>query len=95
MPARQSARRRFQGAIGLIDPNRTRIDGLPCVGRLADLPDLVIFAAPRESTAAVVEEAGALKIPATVVITADPEHEARSLFAPHAKRCFAPPVNSI
>ena len=74
----------FKGEIGLVNPSHTEIDGLPCVGRLADLadlPDLVVFAAPRESTAALVEEAAALKVPATVVITADPEHGAQSLSA--------------
>ena len=74
----------FKGEIGLVNPSHTEIDGLPCVGRLADLaslPDLVIFAAPRDSTAALVEEAAALEVPAAVVITADPDHGAQSLSA--------------
>ena len=74
----------FKGEIWLVNPSHTEIDGLPCVGRLADLaspPDLAIFAAPRESTVALVEEAAALKIPAAVVITSDPDHGAQSLSA--------------
>ncbi|MDB5596348.1 MAG: family N-acetyltransferase [Hyphomicrobiales bacterium] len=74
----------FKGAIYLVNPRHTMLEGLPCVARIADLPavpDLVIVAAPRQAVPALIEEAAAFGVKAAVVITADPEHGVGSLAA--------------
>ena len=74
----------FHGAIHLINPRHSQIEGLPCAARISDLPsppDLAVIAAPREHVVALAEEAAAFGVPAAIVITADPGHGPQSLRA--------------
>jgi acetyltransferase len=51
----------FAGPIGLVNPKHAEIDGLRCVRRvedLADVPDLVIVAAPPAAVPGIVAAAG-------------------------------------
>jgi acetyltransferase len=72
----------FAGAIHLVNPRHSQIDGAPCVARMSDLPappDLVVIAAPREHVLDLAEEAAAFGVSAAIVITADPSHGPDSL----------------
>ncbi len=72
----------FKGAIRLVNPRYSDIDGLPCSARIGDLPeppDIAIIAAPRERVVELAEEAAAFGTPTAIVITSDTVHGADSL----------------
>lgn len=75
----------FKGAIHLVNPRHSEIDGNPCVASLSDLtqaPDVVIVAAPRAHVLALAEEAAKIGAPVAIVITSDPSgHGPNSLKA--------------
>jgi len=75
----------FKGAIHLVNPRHSEIDGNPCVPSLSDLaqaPDVVIVAAPRQHVLALAEEAAVIGAPVAIVITSDPSgHGPNSLKA--------------
>ncbi|MBB4196947.1 GNAT family N-acetyltransferase [Rhodoblastus sphagnicola] len=73
----------FSGALHLVNPHYTRIDGRACHANLAaigEVPDLVIIVAPKQDVAAYVHEAADLNVPAVIVMTKDPTPGADSLF---------------
>jgi acetyltransferase len=74
----------LDGALLLVNPRHTEVEGIACVARIADLkqpPDVVVIAAPRETVVALVQEAADLGVPTAIVITADPDHGPDSLKA--------------
>ena len=73
----------FSGALHLVNPRHTEIKGRPCYPNLTaipEIPDLVVIVAPKESVAAIVNEAADLSIPAVLVMTKDPTPGMDSLF---------------
>jgi acetyltransferase len=72
----------FAGPIGLVNPKHAEIDGLRCVRRvedLADVPDLVIVAAPPAVVPGIVAAAGDKGASAAIIITAGMGHGEGSL----------------
>ena len=72
----------FRGAIHLVNPRYTTLDGMPCVARVSDVTpavDLIVVAAPRDVVAEIVADAARHGVRAAVVITADPRHGEDSL----------------
>jgi acetyltransferase len=73
----------FAGALHLVNPRYSEIDGRACLASLHDLPappDLVIVVTPKENVAAILNEAADLMVPAAIVMTDDPHPGADSLF---------------
>ena len=73
----------FPGAIHLVNPHHSEIDGRPCYPNLAaipEVPDLVIVATPKENVVAAVNEAADISAGAVIVMTKDPTPGADSLF---------------
>lgn len=63
----------FAGPVGLVNPKHRRIEGMPAVARLADLPfkpELVVVSTPAETVPGVIAEACRAGARAAVVITA-------------------------
>jgi acetyltransferase len=63
----------FPGPIGLVNPKYAEIDGVPCVARIEDLaevPDVVIVAAPPQAVPGIVAAAGDKGAAAAIIITA-------------------------
>jgi acetyltransferase len=63
----------FTGAIHLVNPKHREIDGLPCVARVEDLPDvpdLAVIAAPPPAVPKIVEALGHKGVAAAVIVTA-------------------------
>jgi acetyltransferase len=75
----------FKGAIHLVNPRHSEIEGHTCVASLSDLaqaPDVVIIAAPRAHVLTLAEEAANIGAPVAIVITSDPSgHGQNSLKA--------------
>jgi acetyltransferase len=63
----------FPGPIGLVNPKYAEIDGVACVARIEDLaevPDVVIVAAPPQAVPGIVAAAGDKGAAAAIIITA-------------------------
>lgn len=63
----------FRGQLFAVNPHHRRIRGVPCVPRIADLPqrvDLAVIATPPQTVPQLIAECGAAGVPAVVVITA-------------------------
>ena len=74
----------FAGAISLVNPHYSAIEGVAAVKTFGDLPaapDLAVIAVPPAAVPAVVAEAGAKGTPAAIVITAGLGHGPGSLAA--------------
>src|SRR3954453_4174073 len=72
----------FPGVIHLINPRYAEIDGVACVPRIEDLPDvpdLVVITAPPPTVPGVVAAAGARGVAAAIIITAGLGHGPGSL----------------
>src|SRR3954454_1183371 len=72
----------FPGVIHLINPRYAEIDGVACVPRIEDLPDvpdLVVITAPPLTVPGVVAAAGARGVTAAIIITAGLGHGPGSL----------------
>ena len=72
----------FAGAIHLVNPNYSEIEGTTAVKSIADLPvvpDVVIVAAPPSTVPGVIAAAGAKGCPCAIVITAGLGHGVGSL----------------
>ncbi|MDP4022736.1 GNAT family N-acetyltransferase [Methylobacterium sp. NEAU 140] len=90
----------FPGPILPVHPDLDRVDGLPCVPRLADLsttPDLVVVAVPPAAVPEAVDHAGARGAAAAVILTArlgrepeDPGPRARAIARGHSLRLLGP-----
>ncbi len=63
----------YRGALFAVNPKYANVRGVPCVpsvDRLAQPVDLAVIATPAATVPAIVEQCGAMKIPAAVVISA-------------------------
>ena len=90
----------FSGAIDLVNPNRTEVQGEPCHASVSDLPqvpDLVVVATPPEVVPEIVEAAGQRGAAAVCIISAQlgrHEHEpfgaARRSARRHGVRLIGP-----
>ena len=72
----------FPGVIHLVNPRYAEIDGVACVPRIEDLPDvpdLVVITAPPPTVPGVVAAAGARGVAAAIIITAGLGHGPGSL----------------
>ena len=73
----------FAGAIHLVNPHHSEIEGRPCHPNLAaipEVPDLVIIVTPKENVVAAVNEAADISAGAVIVMTKDPKPGSDSLF---------------
>src|SRR6478736_5573745 len=72
----------FSGSIQLVNPHYSKIEGVPAVKSIADLPDtpdVVVIAAPPSEVPGLIAAAGTKGIPAAIVITAGLGHGSGSL----------------
>jgi acetyltransferase len=63
----------FQGKVDLVNPKRDEICGKPCYKSLSSLPekpDLIVICTPAHTVPSIIQEAGHLQIPASIVISA-------------------------
>ncbi|MFD2183073.1 GNAT family N-acetyltransferase [Rhodoplanes azumiensis] len=90
----------FKGRLQLVNPRHAEIDGVPAVASLDQLdgkPDVLIVTAPPAEVPGLVAKAGALGIPAAVIITSGLGHGPGSLAEataqaarPHGLRVLGP-----
>ncbi|MFL9826896.1 GNAT family N-acetyltransferase [Rhodoplanes sp. SY1] len=90
----------FKGKLQLVNPRHAEIDGVPAVASLDQLegtPDMLVITAPPAEVPGLVAKAGALNIPAAVIITSGLGHGPGSLAEataqaarPHGLRVLGP-----
>ena len=74
----------FEGALYPVNPRHRSVEGRPCfesLGKLPEIPDLIVVVVPPRNVQGVIEEAGALGVAAAIIATAGLGHGEGSLSA--------------
>ena len=74
----------FEGALYPVNPRHRSVEGKPCfesLGKLPEIPDLIVVVVPPRNVQGVIEEAGAVGVAAAIIATAGLGHGEGSLSA--------------